>query len=87
MASIETSHLEPSAWIRDLASIGDMTCLPSFKVFIAVTYVYCCSCVQEMGGYFILNGIERVVRMLIMQRRNFVCTAGRCLNNYDQMTY
>jgi len=29
-------------------------------------------CVQEMGGYFILNGIERVVRMLVMQRRNFV---------------
>jgi len=30
-------------------------------------------CAQEMGGYFILNGIERVVRMLIMQRRNYVC--------------
>jgi len=27
-----------------------------------------------MGGYFILNGIERLVRMLIMQRRNFVST-------------
>ncbi|XP_056423537.1 DNA-directed RNA polymerase I subunit RPA2 [Hyla sarda] len=26
---------------------------------------------QEMGGYFIINGIEKVIRMLIMQRRNF----------------
>jgi len=26
---------------------------------------------QEMGGYFIINGNEKVVRMLIMQRRNF----------------
>jgi len=30
------------------------------------------ACEQEVGGYFILNGIERVVRMLIMQRRNYV---------------
>jgi len=35
-------------------------------------YIYICVC-QEMGGYFILNGIERIVRMLIMQRRNYVC--------------
>ena len=26
-----------------------------------------------MGGYFIINGIERIVRMLIMQRQNYVC--------------
>ncbi|XP_075452458.1 DNA-directed RNA polymerase I subunit RPA2 [Ascaphus truei] len=25
---------------------------------------------QEMGGYFIINGIEKVIRMLIMPRRN-----------------
>uniref|UniRef100_A0A6I8SZL6 DNA-directed RNA polymerase subunit beta n=1 Tax=Xenopus tropicalis TaxID=8364 RepID=A0A6I8SZL6_XENTR len=25
----------------------------------------------EMGGYFIINGIEKVIRMLIMPRRNF----------------
>ncbi|GAB4832145.1 DNA-directed RNA polymerase I subunit RPA2 [Ancistrocladus abbreviatus] len=25
----------------------------------------------EMGGYFILNGLERVVRLLIMQKRNY----------------
>ncbi|KAL2898225.1 DNA-directed RNA polymerase I subunit 2 [Bienertia sinuspersici] len=25
----------------------------------------------EMGGYFILNGIERIVRLLIMQKRNY----------------
>lgn len=24
-----------------------------------------------MGGYFIINGIEKVIRMLIMPRRNF----------------
>ncbi|XP_010670529.2 DNA-directed RNA polymerase I subunit 2 isoform X2 [Beta vulgaris subsp. vulgaris] len=25
----------------------------------------------EMGGYFIMNGIERIVRLLIMQKRNY----------------
>lgn len=27
---------------------------------------------RELGGYFIVNGNERVLRMLIMARRNFV---------------
>ena len=27
---------------------------------------------QEFGGYFIVNGNERIVRMLIMPRRNYV---------------
>ena len=27
---------------------------------------------EEMGGYFIINGIEKIARMLINQRRNFV---------------
>ncbi|XP_013402434.1 DNA-directed RNA polymerase I subunit RPA2 [Lingula anatina] len=31
---------------------------------------------EEMGGYFIINGIERVIRMLIMPRRNF----PNCMN-------
>ncbi|XP_071438039.1 DNA-directed RNA polymerase I subunit RPA2 [Pithys albifrons albifrons] len=26
---------------------------------------------EEMGGYFIINGLEKVIRMLIMPRRNF----------------
>ncbi len=26
----------------------------------------------EMGGYFICNGIERIIRMVIMQKRNYV---------------
>ncbi|XP_059501176.1 DNA-directed RNA polymerase I subunit RPA2 [Stegostoma tigrinum] len=26
---------------------------------------------EEMGGYFIINGIEKIIRMLIMPRRNF----------------
>ncbi|XP_010175197.1 DNA-directed RNA polymerase I subunit RPA2-like, partial [Antrostomus carolinensis] len=26
---------------------------------------------EEMGGYFIVNGLEKVIRMLIMPRRNF----------------
>uniref|UniRef100_A0A670Y9P1 DNA-directed RNA polymerase n=1 Tax=Pseudonaja textilis TaxID=8673 RepID=A0A670Y9P1_PSETE len=26
---------------------------------------------EEMGGYFIINGIEKVIRMMIMPRRNF----------------
>ena len=27
---------------------------------------------EEFGGYFIVNGIERIIRMLIMPRRNYV---------------
>ena len=27
---------------------------------------------QEFGGHFIVNGNERIVRMLIMPRRNYV---------------
>ncbi|KAI0241254.1 DNA-directed RNA polymerase I subunit RPA2 [Lamellibrachia satsuma] len=26
---------------------------------------------EEMGGYFIINGIERIIRMLVMPRRNY----------------
>ena len=29
--------------------------------------------IQEAGGYFIVNGIERIMRMLVMPRRNYVC--------------
>jgi len=25
----------------------------------------------EMGGYFIVNGLEKIIRMLIVQRRNY----------------
>jgi len=42
-----------------------------FRCRINIVCIYC-ACDQEMGGYFIVNGIERVVRMLIMQRRNYV---------------
>ena len=28
--------------------------------------------VQEWGGYFIVNGNEKIIRMLIMPRRNYV---------------
>ena len=27
---------------------------------------------EEWGGYFIINGIEKILRMLIMPRRNYV---------------
>ena len=27
---------------------------------------------KEWGGYFIINGIEKILRMLIMPRRNYV---------------
>ena len=30
-----------------------------------------------MGGYFIVNGIEKVIRMLIMQRRNYPIALSR----------
>lgn len=32
---------------------------------------------EEMGGYFIVNGNEKVVRLLIMQRRNFPICMSR----------
>lgn len=32
---------------------------------------------EEMGGYFIMNGIEKVVRMLIMPRRNYPIAMSR----------
>ncbi|XP_072029490.1 LOW QUALITY PROTEIN: DNA-directed RNA polymerase I subunit RPA2-like [Amphiura filiformis] len=32
---------------------------------------------EEMGGYFIVNGIERIIRMLIMPRRNFPMAINR----------
>uniref|UniRef100_A0A8B9HLK8 DNA-directed RNA polymerase n=1 Tax=Astyanax mexicanus TaxID=7994 RepID=A0A8B9HLK8_ASTMX len=32
---------------------------------------------EEMGGYFIVNGIEKVIRMLIMPRRNFPIALSR----------
>ncbi|XP_033639510.1 DNA-directed RNA polymerase I subunit RPA2-like [Asterias rubens] len=32
---------------------------------------------EEMGGYFIVNGIERVIRMLVMPRRNYPMAVNR----------
>ncbi|XP_070550165.1 DNA-directed RNA polymerase I subunit RPA2-like [Ptychodera flava] len=32
---------------------------------------------EEMGGYFIVNGIERVIRMLVLPRRNFAMAIFR----------
>ncbi|XP_029376986.1 DNA-directed RNA polymerase I subunit RPA2 isoform X3 [Echeneis naucrates] len=32
---------------------------------------------EEMGGYFIVNGIEKVIRMLIMPRRNYPIAMAR----------
>ncbi|KAI7805723.1 DNA-directed RNA polymerase I subunit RPA2 [Triplophysa rosa] len=32
---------------------------------------------EEMGGYFIVNGIEKVIRLLIMPRRNYPITLCR----------
>ena len=31
----------------------------------------------EMGGYFVVNGIERIVRMLIMTKRNYPVAFAR----------
>ena len=31
----------------------------------------------EFGGYFIVNGIERVVRMLIQPRRHYILASRR----------
>ncbi|KAK2177567.1 hypothetical protein NP493_591g01025 [Ridgeia piscesae] len=32
---------------------------------------------EEMGGYFIVNGIERIIRMLVMPRRNYPLALAR----------
>ena len=29
---------------------------------------------EELGGYFIINGNEKLIRLLILPRRNYVCT-------------
>ena len=43
----------------------------------------------EMGGYFICNGIERIIRMLIVQRRHYMMGLKRSAykkrgNNYTE---
>ena len=43
----------------------------------------------EMGGYFICNGIERIIRMLIVQRRHYIMGLKRSAykkrgNNYTE---
>ena len=42
-----------------------------------------------MGGYFICNGIERIIRMLIVQRRHYIMGLKRSAykkrgNNYTE---
>ena len=32
---------------------------------------------MEVGGYFICNGLERIIRMLIQQRRHYVMALRR----------
>ena len=32
---------------------------------------------EEFGGYFVINGNEKLIRMLIMPRRHFVSKKGR----------
>ncbi len=32
---------------------------------------------MELGGYFICNGLERIVRMLIQQRRHYIMALRR----------
>ena len=44
----------------------------------------------EMGGYFICNGIERIIRMLIQQRRHYIMALKRSAyhkrgSNYTDM--
>ena len=31
----------------------------------------------EMGGYFICNGIERIIRMITLQRRHYIMALRR----------
>ena len=44
-----------------------------------------------MGGYFIVNGNERLIRMLILPRRNYVCqlnvTILVCITKHSSALY
>ena len=42
--------------------------------------------VQEMGGYFIVNGNERLIRMLIVPRRNYVSFHTTSHYTYNEST-
>ncbi|WAQ94633.1 RPA2-like protein [Mya arenaria] len=42
---------------------------------------------EEMGGYFIVNGIEKVIRMLVLQRRNFNLVLHYLSNGSSQLCF
>jgi len=40
----------------------------------------------ELGGYFIIHGLEKLIRLLCMPRRNYVClphSSGVCIMGFD----
>ena len=44
----------------------------SVGVLVKVISKYITNLLQEFGGYYIVNGLEKLMRMLIMPRRNYV---------------
>lgn len=62
-----------SSWRKWLSFEGDNYLLPvPLSTTLHCSLFLSVSLPQEMGGYFIVNGNERLIRMLILPRRNYV---------------
>ena len=55
-------------------SVGDSVKVIFISVGDSVKVIskYITNLLQEFGGYYIVNGLEKLMRMLIMPRRNYV---------------
>ena len=75
-------HANSLYWIEFCSRLflesSNILCSIEFICMSQKIFVNYCSCfvfvviLQEWGGYFIVNGIEKILRMLILQRRNYV---------------
>lgn len=87
--AVAQQHQQPNAASSKFGSAQLCTLTPSPKSTLVTQW--CCSgllCLRaqlvqakeesvEMGGYFICNGIERIIRMLIQQRRHYIMALRR----------
>jgi len=54
----------------------------AFVTFGTSLYFVLSFYLQEFGGYFIVNGNERLIRMLMMTRRNYVSINMHDINSF-----